>query len=73
MKDRFTTIADSLQSNITAAVNSYLAAVRSTLDLVGDDNIALENQRDVALHNRVNRADKESKRVLLIIHEQIRD
>ncbi|KAJ3496224.1 hypothetical protein NLG97_g2818 [Lecanicillium saksenae] len=73
MKDGFTTLADSLQSNVTAAVDSYLTAVHSTLDMVRNENAALESQRDLEFHSRVRNAVEKAKRELQTIRDQIED
>ncbi len=73
MRDRFASLADSLQDDLADAVNSYLASIHDTLDLVRNENTALESQHDLEFHGRVSAIVQKAKRVLQRIHERINE
>lgn len=73
MIDRFASLADSLQGDLTDAVNSYLASIHDTLDLVRNENTALESQSDLEFHGRVSVMVQKVKRGMQRIHERINE
>jgi hypothetical protein len=54
-KTRFSSLAENLQDNIQAAVAIHLSVITNTLDIVRNENVALESERDPAFRGRVER------------------
>lgn len=52
-RNKFKELANDLQSEIEAAVEEHLGFVRRTLDMVRNDNVALESEQDPAFRGRV--------------------
>lgn len=52
----FRAIAQATQDDLSAAVRRYLEEVHASMDLVRDENTAIESQRDLAFRRRVNHA-----------------
>jgi hypothetical protein len=51
----FKAIADSFQDDIQTAVAIHLAVIKNTLDIVRNNNIALESERELEFRARVER------------------
>lgn len=56
LRTQFRAIARATQDDVTAAVRRYLEKVHATMDLVRDENTAIESQRDLVFHRRVSEA-----------------
>lgn len=52
-KDRFNLRADNLQQVLAETVSMHLDGVRATLDLVRQENVAEESERDPEFRSRV--------------------
>lgn len=46
-------LADDLQTDLVAAVETHLDVVRGTLDIIRSENVASESERDPAFRGRV--------------------
>jgi len=51
----FKAIVDSFQDDIQTAIAEHLAVIKNTLDIVRNDNIALESEREPEFRARVER------------------
>ncbi|KAF4626102.1 hypothetical protein G7Y89_g12058 [Cudoniella acicularis] len=54
-KNSFRTQAESLQTDIQTAIATHLAVIKNTLDIVRNENIALESEREPEFRGRVER------------------
>lgn len=52
-RNRFRALADGFQSSIEAAIETHLGSVRSTLDIVRNENAVLESEQDPEFRGRV--------------------
>jgi hypothetical protein len=52
-RNRFKVLANDLQTDIEAAVETHLDVVRRTLDIIRSENAALESEQDPAFRGRV--------------------
>lgn len=52
-RNKFTILADSLQSDIEVAVATHLDVIRETLDIVRNENAASESEQDPEFRGRV--------------------
>lgn len=52
-KRKFGELAEKLEDNVRDSVEEHLGVVDSTLDMVRDENVALESERDPAFRTRV--------------------
>lgn len=50
---RFKGLATELQTGIQTAVETHLAAIRQTMDIVRDENVITESERDGDFRRRV--------------------
>ncbi len=57
-KDGFRTLAERLQSDVQAAVATHLSVITYTLNIVRNENVALESERDPEFRDRVEREVK---------------
>ena len=61
----FKAIVDSFQDDIQTAVEEHLAVIKNTLDIVRNDNIALESEREPEFRARV-------ERIIGVVRREIR-
>jgi hypothetical protein len=54
-KSRFIVLAERLQCAVQTAVAKHLAVITNTLDMVRNENVALESERDPEFRSRVER------------------
>lgn len=52
-KNRFSVLAENLQSDIEAAVATHLSVITNTLNIVRNENVALESEREPEFRRRV--------------------
>jgi hypothetical protein len=52
-KNRFRVLVENLQSDIQATVATHLSVITNTLDIVRNENVALESERDPEFRRRV--------------------
>lgn len=71
LRTEFKELANTAQNDVTAAVQSYLSEIGNTLNLLRDENTAIESQRDVAFHRRVSNALKASQETLRDVARRI--
>jgi hypothetical protein len=62
-KNRFNTLAERLQSKMQAAAETHLSVIINTLNIVRNENVALESEGDPEFRGRVEREVRE------VIHE----
>ena len=62
-KNGFKALAENLQSDIQAAISTHLSVITNTLNIVRNENVALESERDPEFRKRVEREVK------AVIHE----
>lgn len=55
-RNRFKLLADNLQTEIDAAVETHLGSIRTTLDVIRCDNAELETEQDPEFHSLVEAA-----------------
>lgn len=55
LRSSFKAIVDSFQNDIQTAVANHLAVIEVTLDIVRNENIALESEREPEFRARVER------------------
>ena len=53
LQRRFKELATELQTGIQAAVQTHLAAISQTMDIVRDENVIAESERDGDFRRRV--------------------
>ena len=70
-KNRFDTIAESLQSGIQGAIATHLSVITNTLNIVRDENVALESERDPEFRGRVERKTREVLHDIHRLHDVI--
>ncbi|KAJ6789790.1 hypothetical protein PWT90_02340 [Aphanocladium album] len=68
---QFRAIARATQDDVTAAVRRYLEKVHATMDLVRDENTAIESQRDLVFHRRVSEAMKSAQQTMRSVASRI--
>ncbi|OAA41248.1 Dynamin, GTPase domain protein [Cordyceps fumosorosea ARSEF 2679] len=71
LRTGFKELATTAQNDVTAAVKSYLSEIGKTMNLLRDENTAVESQRDIAFHERVSDALKTSQETLRDISRPI--
>jgi hypothetical protein len=71
-RNRFRTITEELQSDIQVAIVTHLSIITNTLDIVRNENIAIESERDPEFRRRVERKVETVKREIRRIQEVIR-
>ena len=71
-RNRFRTLTEELQSDIQVAVVTHLSIITNTLDIVRNENIAIESERDPEFRRRVERKVETVKREIRRIQEVIR-
>ena len=71
LRSEFRVLADTLQASIDNAVESYRQQVKSTLDLVRDENTAIESQQDPAFHNRVDEAVQSAREEMQSVEQEV--
>jgi hypothetical protein len=54
-RDGFKTLVESLGRNIQAAITTHLSVIINTLNIVRNENVALESERDPEFRSRVER------------------
>jgi hypothetical protein len=54
-KNRFNTLAERLQSNMQTAARTHVSIIINTLNIVRDENVALESEGDPEFRGRVER------------------
>jgi len=54
-RNQFRDLAESLQSDVQAAVATHLLFIKNTLDIIRNENVALESERDPEFRHRVER------------------
>lgn len=52
-KQRFRTLADDFETDVQGVIDSHLTVVVNTLNLVRDDNVAVESESDPDFRRRV--------------------
>jgi hypothetical protein len=60
-KNKFRTLAESLQSDVEAAAMTHLFFITNTLDIIRNENVALESERDAEFRRSVERGLKAVK------------
>ena len=71
-RNRFRTLTEELQSDIQVAIVTHLSIITNTLDIVRNENIAIESERDPEFRRRVERKVETVKREIRRIQEVIR-
>jgi hypothetical protein len=71
-KTQFSVLAETLQSEIQLAVATHLSVITHTLDIIRNENVALESERDPEFRGRVARevraALQEMRRLQGVVH-----
>lgn len=71
LRNEFRSIADTLQASIDNAVDLYRQNVTETLDLVRDENTAIESQEDPVFHNRVSEALRNVNDAMQVVEDEV--
>jgi hypothetical protein len=71
LKNNFKARVESLQSDIQTAIAIHLAVIRNTLDIVRNENIALESEREPEFRARVEREVRIAKDEIRRIQDAI--
>lgn len=71
LRNEFRRIANALQTSIDNAVDIYRQNVTGTLDLVRDENTAIESQQDPVFHNRVSDALRNISDAMQVIEDEV--
>jgi len=70
-KDNFNQLADGAQSNIQTAVDVHLGVIGETLDIIRNENVALESERNPefrrCVEEETRNATAEIKRFLAVL------
>jgi hypothetical protein len=54
-KDGFKALVESLRGDIQAAISTHLSVITSTLNIIRNENVTLESERDPEFRSRVER------------------
>jgi hypothetical protein len=54
-KDSFKAIVESLRGDIQAAISTHLSVITNTMNIIRNENVALESERDPEFRSRVER------------------
>lgn len=68
-KTQFRTQAESLQSNVEAAAVTHLFLIKNTLDIIRNENVALESERDPEFRSGVERGVRAIKDEILRLQD----